>query len=127
MYARYLQHEGLSVCQARSPATALKALRHIRPDVVVTDYVFPRTRIDGPAFIRQVRKISQRTQPTIIVVSGLVRQEDAQRARAAGADLFLLKPCLPEDLLADIMRAGGINPGHSSSTLASARAVARKE
>lgn len=105
MYACYLQHEGLAVCEAKNPSTALKAIARFRPDVVVTDYVFPGASIDGPAFIRQVRNNSERAQPMIIVVSGFTGPEDARRARAAGADVFLLKPCLPEDLLAHITRS----------------------
>ena len=104
MYACYLQHEGLSVREARTPAAALKAIRGFRPDVVVTDYVFPGTSVDGPAFIRRIRDHSELPRPAIIVVSGFTRPEDAQRARAAGADVYLLKPCLPEDLLAHIAR-----------------------
>ena len=37
------------------------------------------------------------------LVSEFTRPEDAQRARAAGADVYLLT-CLPEDFLAHIAR-----------------------
>ena len=105
MYAEFLQHEGLSVRDARNPAAALRVIRHFRPDVVLTDYVFPGTSIDGPAFIQRIRDHSEPLQPAIIVVSGFTRPEDGQRARAAGADVYLLKPCLPEDLLTQIRRS----------------------
>jgi CheY-like chemotaxis protein len=55
MYASYLEHQGLVVCEATGPRGALRAIRRFHPDVLVTDYVFPDTTIDGPAFIAQVR------------------------------------------------------------------------
>lgn len=108
MYASYLEHEGLVVCEATGPRGALSAIRRFHPDVLVTDYVFPGTTIDGPAFIAQVRDDRGCAQPAIVVVSGYTRPEDERRARAAGADDFVLKPCLPADLLAHIVRSLGM-------------------
>lgn len=105
MYASYLEHEGLVVCEATEPLTAFRSIRRFHPDVLVTDYVFPGSTIDGPAFIEQVRHHAGGARPAIVVVSGYTRPEDERRARAAGADVFVPKPCLPENLLAHIARS----------------------
>jgi two-component system, cell cycle response regulator DivK len=105
MYASYLEYEGLVVCEVTGPRGALKAIRRFRPDVLVTDYVFPGTTIDAPAFIEHVRNHAGQAQPAIVVVSGYTRPEDERRARTAGADDFVLKPCLPDDLLSHIMQS----------------------
>ena len=105
MYASYLEHEGLVVYEAKGPRGALRAIRRLHPDVLVTDYVFPGTTVDGPAFIERIRNRKARAQPAIVVVSGFTRPEDERRARAAGADDFVLKPCLPADLLTHIVRS----------------------
>ena len=104
MYASYLEYEGMLVSEATGPLDALRALDLFHPDVLVTDFVFPGTAIDAPTFIERIRSHRERAQPAIVVVSGYTRPEDECRARAAGADDFVLKPCLPADLLAHVLR-----------------------
>ena len=105
MYASFLEHKGLVVCEATEPRTALREIPRFHPDVLITDYVFPGTTMDGPAFIERVRNHPRRAQPPIVVVSGYTRPEDERRARAAGEDVFVVKPCLPTELLAHIARS----------------------
>jgi DNA-binding response OmpR family regulator len=67
--------------------------------------VFPDGDLDGLAFVRAVRRRSVPAHPLIIVVSGFTQKTDEYAAHDAGADLFLIKPCLPEQLLREIQRA----------------------
>jgi CheY-like chemotaxis protein len=39
-----------------------------------------------------------------VVVSGFVMSNFQEKAREAGADVFLMKPCLPEDLVRELRR-----------------------
>jgi DNA-binding response OmpR family regulator len=60
--------------------------------------------MDGPSVVRGLRQgVDGAT--SIIVVSGFGRREDGERARAAGADRFLIKPILPRDVLYEVRRA----------------------
>jgi CheY-like chemotaxis protein len=102
MYAEYFRSRGLTVCEANRPEEALRQLKTCNPSVVVTDLVFLNSSFDGADFIRALRRAPATGSAAIVVVSGYVRQEDQERARAAGADLFLAKPCLPEALLPEI-------------------------
>ena len=105
MYVAYLRHNSLSVREATSPTTALPLVRRFQPDVIVTDFVFRTGSVDGPGFINAVRQMRDAINPTIIVVSGFTQKRDERRARDAGADAFLIKPCLPEQLLFEVQRA----------------------
>jgi len=77
-------------------------MRPTRPDPVARSERF------APAFIAQVRNDRGCDQPAIVVVSGYTRPEDERRARAAGADDSVLKPSLPADSLAHIVRSLGM-------------------
>lgn len=104
MYGDYLRANNLTVCDAAFPEVAFLRLDRIDPDVVITDFVFLMSAFDGPAFVRAVRaRLDEAT--SIIVVSGFARQEDREQARAAGADLYLLKPALPAAVLYEVRRA----------------------
>ena len=107
MYVDYLRFSGYIVDAAAEPIEGLQLARLRLPDVIVTDFVFPTGRLDGPDFIARVREsLSLASQyPRIVVVSGFTQPADRQRARHAGANRFLLKPCLPNELLHEVERA----------------------
>jgi two-component system cell cycle response regulator DivK len=104
MYAEYLRLHDYTVRAAATPEEALDEIAAFLPDVVVCDFVFQRSRFDGPAFIRLLRARPEFDNTSVIVVSGYVRAEDRRQSREAGADLFLVSPCLPDHLLFEIRR-----------------------
>jgi DNA-binding response OmpR family regulator len=104
MYVDYLRFCGFSVVGASDPSQALRWIQLLVPDVIVTDFVFPTGQLDGPGFIARVRETASGRHPRVIVISGFTQRSDEQRARDAGADRFVLKPCLPHDLLRRIDR-----------------------
>ncbi len=104
MYGEFLRHHRLVVEDFPRPEEAIASLDGHVPDVIVTDFVFVGSAVDGPAFIRGLRaRLDGAT--SIVVVSGYGRQEDGELARAAGADRFLIKPVLPRDVLYEVRRA----------------------
>ena len=98
MYAQYLRAVGSSVDCVRTPEEALQRVGCNPPDVIVTDMIFQWSAYDGPSFVRELRSRPQCATTNLIVLSGFTRPIDRQRARAAGADRFLLKPCAPDEL-----------------------------
>lgn len=98
MYAQYLQSVGATVEYVRTPEEALSRLSSEPPVVIVTDMVFQASEFDGPAFVRAVRNRPECAMTNFIVLSGFTRPIDRERARSAGADRFLLKPCAPDEL-----------------------------
>ncbi len=101
IYGAFLHHHGMTVRGSRTPELALEVLSRFRPDVIVTDLVF-QWQLDGHAFIQVLRQRRWAPNPVIVVVSGAAQPQEIRRARNAGADSFLIKPCFPERLLKEI-------------------------
>ena len=93
MYSYYLSYSGLHVTEARTGRRALERARQDRPDVVVTDIAMPE--MDGLELSRRLRAEEPTHDVPIIAVSG----QASERARQAGADIVLDKPCEPGHLL----------------------------
>jgi CheY-like chemotaxis protein len=102
MYSYYLSHSGMRVTEARTGRRALEQARRHTPDVVVTDIAMPE--MDGLELSRRLRANQTTHDVPIIAVSG----QASDRARQAGADVVLDKPCEPDQLLhviEDILRS----------------------
>jgi CheY-like chemotaxis protein len=93
MYSEYLTHSGLRVTEAPTGFRALERVREQRPDVVVTDIAMPG--MDGLELSRRLRAEPPTRDVPIIAVSG----NPTERAREAGCDVMLEKPCTPDQLL----------------------------
>jgi len=106
VYGQFLRHQGLIVYEASHPSVALGEILEtgIAPDVVICDGRFADPKVDAVSFVSQLRsRLDAAT--SIIVVSGLMREEDREPFRVAGADLFLLMPALPSALMYEVKRA----------------------
>ena len=93
MYYEYLSHSGLRVNEAPSGSRALERAREQPPDVVVTDIAMPG--MDGIELSRRLRAEPPTRDIPIIAVTG----NGSARARDAGCDVVLEKPCDPDYLL----------------------------
>ena len=108
MYAEWLAHSGLRVAQATSADEAMAKACRLRPHVITTD--LGPFRDDRAYDLCQRLKSHERTRgiPVIAVTAWSVGGH-VERARRAGCDAVLLKPCLPELLLAEIHRLLGLS------------------
>ena len=104
MYAEYFRAHSLVVHDVARPEDALALLTGTPCDVLITDLRFLDSALDGTGFIREARSRVDHTV-SIIVVTGLVRCEDREQARAAGADRYLVTPALPRAVLYEVKRA----------------------
>ena len=94
MYAEYFREEGFAVQEVGTTEGALPLARDAR--AVITGLMVPGS-IDPIEFIEDVRR-ERPTTPIIVVTSCLVPHR-IDEAYAAGANLVLTKPCLPDALL----------------------------
>jgi len=102
MYGEFLRHSGIALEEASDGPDALaKALAHAH-DVVITDTRLPG--ISGYELCELLRRDTATRATPIIVVTGEAYARDVDRARRAGADSVLVKPCLPEVLLSEAQR-----------------------
>ena len=95
MYAEFLRID-FRVVEAGDGVAALALMEQACPDVVVTDLALPR--MDGFELIARIRGDDRLRNIPVIALSGYAGTEHEERARQAGSDLVLMKPCLPETL-----------------------------
>lgn len=101
MYAAFLRHEGF---RALCPKRAMNALRLAsRADVIVTGILLDDT-INGIDLVARLRADAATQRKPIAVLTACAWTSERERAIAAGCDVFLPKPCLPEDLVREIRR-----------------------
>jgi PAS domain S-box-containing protein len=98
-----LSSAGMVVTVLESPAEALRRLPDEAPDVLVSDIGMPG--LDGYQFIGAVRRLG--LSLPAIALTGYGRSVDAERALAAGFQMHLAKPVLPDELLAGIAHVTG--------------------
>ena len=109
LYAEYLRLRGFEVtCAADGPA-ALAAAQPQRHDAIVLDLALPR--MGGMEVLRALRADPQAPRTPIIILSASVGHDARDQALAAGADLFLEKPCLPDELEGAIQQVLGRRGG----------------
>jgi CheY-like chemotaxis protein len=109
MYTEWLTEAGFEVDQAHNGLQALERAFESRPNVVVTDLNIPG--IDGFELTRRL-KLDPRTRhiPVLAVTGYAPFASDPDRARRAGCNAVLSKPCSPEDLEAAIRSLIGNAP-----------------
>ena len=101
MYCESLRADGFEVRTARSGEDVLRLAPDAMPAVVVTDLRL-RGKIDGLELARRLRAENHNPSMRIIMLTGASLGDEQARAKAAGCDRFLLKPCLPEALANEI-------------------------
>ena len=98
----YLRAQGFIVRGPVSPEATGKLLDDTTPDLVIIEV--SGSQLDAATFIRELRfRLDDAT--SIIVISGLRRQEDRVALNAAGADFFLPKSASPSDVAYEMKRA----------------------
>ena len=96
LYAQYFSRRGFTVVTADDGAAAIRlALDHI-PDVIVMDLAMPQ--FDGITAIRRIKADPRTWRTRVILLTGYPHKTIERGALEAGADTFLMKPCLPEEL-----------------------------
>lgn len=101
-YVEFIGLCGFSVRSADGAQELRSLLAAEVPDVVVMDLQLPGT--DGWDLIREVKKDPRTRHVPVLAVSASVREVDRNQAFSAGADAFLGKPCLPNDIVAELNR-----------------------
>ena len=97
-----LSEAGYRVIQAVDGVDGLEVLQAEQPDVIVTDINMPR--MDGFGFIAGVRGDTRMRAVPILVLSTESDTEKKQRARAAGATGWIVKPFDPVKLVDAVRR-----------------------
>jgi CheY-like chemotaxis protein len=102
MYREYLEFSGFRVETARDGREGIEKARATRPDLVLMDLSLPG--IDGWEATRTLKQDPATKDLLIIALSAHALAAEGQRARDAGCDGFIAKPCLPPDLVGEVAR-----------------------
>ena len=90
-----LQREGFLVRSASDGQAALHLIRDFNPEVIVLDVMMPK--IDGITLLPRLREI---TQAPILMLTARGETADKIASLGAGADDYLVKPFIFEELIA---------------------------
>ncbi|MGH7737419.1 MAG: response regulator transcription factor [Candidatus Tyrphobacter sp.] len=90
-----LSREGFEVATASDGQAALELVRRFDPEVIILDIMMPK--IDGFTLLPMLREISH---VPILMLTAKGALEDKVRSLGAGADDYLVKPFVFEELIA---------------------------
>jgi two-component system, cell cycle response regulator DivK len=124
MYAEYLRRSHYDVDEAEDGREALAKAIDTHPDVVVTETRLPG--MDGFALCALLHQDAATRDIPVVFVTGDAFEDDVRRAHAAGAESVLVKPCLPEDLLAELGRLKTVSKDLRARSRATTENVAQQ-
>ncbi|CAN5860163.1 N/A [soil metagenome] len=103
MYTTYLKFDGFQVITASTAIEAIDLAVAEQPDLILMDAGLPGMT-GWDAIVALKANDRTRTIP-VLMLTGHVRRESQERAAEAGADGFIPKPCLPDELSREIRHA----------------------
>jgi len=103
MYAESLLVHGFRVAEAANGVEAVAKARALSPDAILMDLSLPG--IDGWEATRQLKADAATCRIPVVAITGHAPAHAADRARAAGRDRLLIKPALPDQVIAELRLA----------------------
>ena len=102
LYVEYLQGQGFRAEAVGDGATALRAVRRERPDLLIMDVKMPD--MDGFTVLEALKRDEALRTIPVVILSADVAPPVRRRAIEMGSAEFVSKPCLPNELLAIVRR-----------------------
>ncbi len=90
------------IAEAENGTSALEAILHHRPDVVLLDVMMPG-EIDGLRVLELIKGDPKTRDILVAMITARGQAEDSERARARGADAYFIKPFSPYQVAAWVM------------------------
>lgn len=101
-YSVALEREGFAIDQAHNGHQALEKAFKSPPDLILTDIAVPG--LDGIELCRRLRADTRTQAIPVIAVTGYGDRQYDDRAKVAGADRVLIKPCEPDVIIDEARR-----------------------
>jgi len=92
--------ENITVITAADAASAIAQFDQNPPDAVITDVIMPDQ--DGYSVCSQIKQHQRFASTPVILMSGVVNKNVADKAVSVGADELIRKPFQPVDLIARV-------------------------
>ena len=97
-----LSARGYEVLIARDGAEAMALLEQTTPDAIVLDAMMPV--IDGYEVLRRIRENEATARISVLMLTARKQEQDIVGALELGANDYLVKPFIPEELMARLSR-----------------------
>jgi DNA-binding response OmpR family regulator len=97
-----LASRGYAVAVAEDGGKALRRLQEMKPDAILLDAMMPV--IDGYEVLRKIRENPETAQIPVIMLTARKQEQDIVMALELGANDYLVKPFIPEELVARLSR-----------------------
>jgi len=98
---KVLTVEGHETLEAADGRTTVEIARRERPDLILMDLAMPG--MDGWEAVRRLKADPETADIPIIALTAFAMRGDEERARQAGCDAYLSKPCRPQTIR-DVVR-----------------------
>jgi two-component system, cell cycle response regulator DivK len=105
-YSEALERDGFVIDQAHNGHQALEKALQSSPNLILTDIAVPG--IDGIELCKRLRSDARTRAIPVLAVTGYSDRHYPDRARTAGADHVLIKPCDAEMLVREARRLLGL-------------------
>jgi DNA-binding NarL/FixJ family response regulator len=96
----YLEFRGYQVVTAENGREALDLLETNTPDMIICDVMMPE--MDGYAFVQHVRENPKTDWIPVLFLSAKGQSQDRVKGLNTGADVYMVKPFEPEELVAQV-------------------------
>lgn len=96
----YLEFRGYQVLTAENGREALDILQDSLPDMIICDVMMPE--MDGHTLVQQIRKNSRTNWIPVLFLSAKGQSQDRVKGLNMGADVYMVKPFEPEELVAQV-------------------------
>ncbi|QDZ40235.1 response regulator transcription factor [Euhalothece natronophila Z-M001] len=96
----YLEFQGYQVTTVDNGKEALETLEEEIPDLIICDIMMPE--MDGYELVERIREDSRISWIPVIFLSAKGQPNDRVKGLNTGADVYLIKPFEPEELVAQV-------------------------
>lgn len=96
----YLEFRGYDVVTAENGREALDKLEKQLPDLIICDVMMPE--MDGYTLVRHVREDPRTSWIPVLFLSAKGQSQDRVKGLSTGADVYIVKPFEPEELVAQV-------------------------
>jgi len=93
----FLEVEGFQVLEAVNATQAFRAIDEERPDVVILDVILFGTT--GFEICEKIKSDPKTRDIFVILFTALTKDSDVAEGERVGADLYLMKPLNPRDIV----------------------------
>ncbi len=96
----YLEFRGYNVVTAENGREALEILDEKVPDMIICDVMMPE--MDGYSLVQHIRQEPTTNRIPVLFLSAKGQSQDRVKGLNEGADVYMVKPFEPEELVAQV-------------------------